>query len=220
VRREQSGVCVIRTATVRERAGRKARLAAKVRAGAVASCLAILVPAWAAEDLNVTITGGADASGHTYTWRVANPGPSSIVEVRFPHYRAGLFFAPQGWSSECTALVHVGVKDEPGVCTARAGSPGEGIAPGRFATFSMQIAPAGAKRGRGEVTLRFDDGTEMRVGGVELSQAEGLGDKYVSLIGLGLVFMIFILAQAIRKRRKTAMPAGGGRAGGRGFRSG
>jgi hypothetical protein len=54
------------------------------------------------------------------------------------------------------------------------------------------------------VTLRFDDGTEMRVGGVELPHAEGLGDKYVSLIGLGLVFMIFILAQAIRKRRRRS----------------
>ncbi len=176
------------------------------------------MPAWAAEDRNVTITGGADASGHTYAWQVANTGDSSIVEVRFPHYRAGLFFAPQGWSTNCTALVHVGVKDEPGVCTARAVSPGEGIAPGRSATFSIQVAPAGAKRGRGEATVRLADGTEMRVGGVELPQAEGLGDKYVSLIGLGAVFMIFIVAQAIRKRRKTAKPAGGGPAGERGFR--
>jgi hypothetical protein len=173
----------------------------------------------AAHGQTVVITGGADASGHTYTWQVANNGESPIVEVRFPHYRAGLFFVPPGWSQDCTALVHVGVKDEPGVCAARAGSPGEGIASGRSATFSMQVAPAGAKRGRGEATVRLADGTEMRVGGVEFPQAEGLGDKYVSLIGLGAVFIIFILAQAIRKRRKTAMPAGGGPGAGKESRS-
>jgi len=203
---------------VRERADVKRRVWVWTRS--VAAGFALIGPASGVANPTVLITGGADASGHTYAWQVANNGASPIVQVRFPHYRAGLFFVPPDWSKECTALVHVGVKDEPGVCTARAGSPGKGIAPGRSTTFSMQIAPAGAKRGRGEVTLRFDDGTEMRVGGVELPQGEGLGDKYVSLIGLGLVFMIFILAQAIRKRRKPAIPAGGGPAGERGFRSG
>ena len=154
------------------------------------------------EGQTVVITGGADASGHTYTWQVRNGGASPIVEVRFPHYRAGLFFPPPGWSSDCTALVHVGAKDEPGVCTARAAAPADGIAPEQFAPFSMQIAPAGAKRGPGEVTVRFADGSEARVAGVELPRQEGLGDKYVSLIALGGVFTIFVMAQAVRKRRR------------------
>jgi len=65
----------------------------------------------------------------------------------------------------------------------------------------MQIAPGGVKRGPGEVTVRFADGSETRVSGVELPQQEGLGDKYVSLIALGGVFTIFVIVQAVRKRR-------------------
>ena len=149
-----------------------------------------------------SITGGADASGHSYTWQVRNGGASPIVEVRFPHFRAGLFFPPPGWSNDCTALVHVGAKDEPGVCTARAVAPADGIAPGQSVAFSMQIASSGAKRGPGEVTVRFADGSETRVAGVELPQQEGLGDKYVSLIALGGVFIIFVAVQAVRKRRQ------------------
>jgi hypothetical protein len=173
----------------------------------LAACLALIGPASASGDPTATITGGADASGHTYTWQVNNGGVSSIVEVRFPHYRAGLFFSPQGWSGDCTALVHVGTKDEPGICTARATAPADGIAPGRSAPFSMQIAAAGAKRGPGEVVLRFADGSETRVAGVELPQQEGLGDKYVSLIALGGVFIVFAAVQAIRKRRRRVSRA-------------
>jgi hypothetical protein len=162
---------------------------------------ALLGPASAVANPTVSIIGGADASGHTYTWQVRNGGASPIVEVRFPHYRGGLFFSPLGWSSDCTALVHVGAKDEPGVCTARAVAPADGIAPGQSVAFSMQIASSGAKRGPGEVTVRFADGSETRVAGVELPQQEGLGDKYVSLVALGGVFTIFVIAQAVRKRR-------------------
>lgn len=175
---------------------------------------ALLGSASALANPTVPITGGADASGHTYTWQVRNSGVSPIVEVRFPHYRAGLFFPPPGWSSDCTALVHVGAKDEPGVCTARAAAPTDGIAPGRSAVFSMQISPVGAKRGPGEVAVRFADGDEIRIAGVELPQQEGLGDKYVSLIALGGVFIIFVSVQAIRKRRPRVKRADEGRAAG------
>ena len=176
---------------------------------------ALLCPASTLANSSVSITGGADASGHTYTWQVHGGGTSPIVEIRIPHYRAGLFFAPQGWLSDCTAQVKVGAKDEPGICTARAAAPTDGITPGRSATFSMQIASAGAKRGLGEVTVRFADGSETRVTGVELPQSEGLGDKYVSLIALGGVFVIFVVVQAVRKRRKWVKRADEGRAVGR-----
>ena len=157
---------------------------------------------WTAGNAPVVITGGTDASGHTYTWQVNNGGVSPIVEVRFPHSHGGLFFPPPGWSSDCTAMVHVGTKDGPGVCAVRAPAPADGIAPGRSVTFSMQIAPAGAKRGPGEVTVRFADGSETRIAGVELSQREAIGDKNLPLFGLGGAFTIFVIAQAVRERRR------------------
>jgi len=65
----------------------------------------------------------------------------------------------------------------------------------------VQIPPGGAKRGIGEVIARAADGNEIRVGGVELPQQEGLGDKYVSLIALGAVFIVFVAVRAVRKGR-------------------
>lgn len=177
---------------------------ATLRRWFVPAAYSALIVAAAANGAEVVITGGADASGHTYTWQVHNGGASPIVEVSFPHYRAGLFFAPPNWSIDCTALVNVGVKDEPGVCTARAVAPADRLSPGQSVAFSMQIASAGAKRGPGEVTVRFADGNETRVAGVELPQQEGLGDKYMSLIALGGVFTIFVIAQAVRNRRRRS----------------
>ena len=187
---------------MRERADAMRGVCVWTRLVAAGIYFALLGSASAVANPSVPITGGADVSGHTYTWQIQNGGVSPIVEVRFPHYRGGLFFPPPGWSNDCTALVHVGAKDEPGVCTARAAAPADGIAPGQSVAFSMQIAPAGAKRGPGEVTVRFADGSETRVAGVELPQQEGLGDKYVSLIALGAVFVIFVAVQAVRKRRQ------------------
>jgi len=171
---------------------------------------AMLVTACAsvADGQAVVITGGADASGHTYSWQVRNEGASPLVEIHFPHFRGGLFFPPKGWSGDCTALVQVGAKDEPGICTARAPAPADGIAPRQSAPFSMQIASSGAKRGLGEVIVRFADGSEARVAGVELPQREAAGDKNLPLYGLGGLFAIFVIAQAIRKRRRRATSAG------------
>jgi hypothetical protein len=168
----------------------------------VAAAFALLGPEGAAGNPTVAIVGGADATGTTYTWQVKNDGVSPIVEVRFPHSHRALFFPPGGWSSDCTALDPVGTRQEPGVCAARAPSPADGIAPGRSATFSMQIAPASAKRGLGEVVVRVADDNEIRVAGVELPRQEAASDKNLPLFGLGGVFAIFVIAQAVRKKRR------------------
>ncbi|MGB2985820.1 MAG: hypothetical protein WBE26_08045 [Phycisphaerae bacterium] len=148
--------------------------------------------------LKVTITGGADASGQNYTWTVTNKHTSPIVYVEFPHYHAGLFFAPKGWSTESTALVRVGYKDEPGVCIAKSDSPTAGISAGQSVTFRMGIAPLPTRRGKGTVRVRFADGTEAGVTGVELPQPEVIGDKYAPLIGLGAIFLVWMVVRTVR----------------------
>ena len=164
--------------------------------------LSVALPV-AAGSPKVTITGGADTSGHNYSWTVTNEHTSPVVYVAFPHYRAGLFFTPAGWAAKSTFLVDAGVEERPGVCTARADPPTAGIPPGRSAQFGMQIAARGAQRGPGQVTVRFADGTETIVSGVELPQPETFGDKYLSLIGLGLVFGVAIVAREWHVRRKS-----------------
>lgn len=167
-----------------------------------------------------TITGGADPAGYSYTWTVTNKHTSPIVHVEFPHYHGALFFAPEDWSVECTFLVNVGVEDRPGVCTARnvlfAEAPAGfarnntalGSKPGSARDtldFRMQVLLRGTRRGQGQVLVRFADGSEVYVAGVELPQREAVGDKYVPLIGLGLIFLIWVIARS-RSRAKRQTP--------------
>ena len=155
----------------------------------------------------MSVSGGADESGHRYAWTVTNETDRAIVELRFPHYRATLFFAPDGWTTDqSTNIVNVGVPDRPGVCVARASTPGRRIQPRHSATFTMQTAD-GAKRRAGTVTVRFVDGAELSVGGVELPHREGLGERYVSLIGLGAIFAAWMLARSLRRGSAAPAPA-------------
>lgn len=148
-----------------------------------------------ADDPKVTITGGGDFSGHKYSWTVTNEsaeGGSPIVYVEFPQYRADLFLAPTGWSTKITGRT----------CIAQGDSTSR-IDPGLTKTFSLRVGPAGAQRGVGKVLIRFADGTECKVGGVEVPQSETIGDKYVSLIGLGLALVV-VAAVHWSRTRKTS----------------
>ncbi len=150
---------------------------------------------------DVSITGGADESGHQYAWSVTNETDRTIVELRFPHYRASLFFAPDGWDTQdSTCIVNVGVPDRPGVCVARAATPAGGLRPGHSATFRMQVGGA-VKRRSAAVSVRFADGSETTVGGVELPHRERVSEQYVSLIGLGVIFTGWVAVRLMRKRR-------------------
>ena len=171
---------------------------------AVGWWLLLAPPGMAADPPKVTITGGADASGHNYNWTVANETASPIVHLEFPHYHATLFFAPEGWSTECTFLVNVGVDDRPGICRAHVDSPASGIAPGRSAPFSMQVATRAVQRAGGEVTVRTADGAEIVITGVELPEPETTSDKYVSLVGLAAVLLVAVALQRGRGRGKPA----------------
>lgn len=166
-------------------------------------CVSVIgsLPAVAQQPL-VTITGGADPSGTTYQWTVTNRHSSPIVYIEFPHYRATLFFAPEGWStSESTNLLAEGHPVKPGSCIARAQSDVVGILSQRSADFRMQISPGEIRRGSGKVTLHFADESKSVVRGVELPQRQSLGDQYVSLIGLGGIFIIFLTVKSLKKKR-------------------
>ena len=164
-----------------------------------------LVPALgvaAGPPVAVTITGGSDAIGQQYRWVVTNDDPSPIVAVEFPHFRAGLFVGPDGWTSDCTGLVGVGAKDEGGVCSARSSLGQGGIARGHSAAFRMQISAKGAQRSAGAVGIQFADGRKASVLGVELPHPESVGDKLIPLVGLGAVGVIWIVLQALRKKKR------------------
>lgn len=161
-----------------------------------------------AEGPQVTIEGGPDATSQLYVWTVTNNYRSAIVHIEFPHYRANLFTAPGGWKIECTNLEAIGVRDPTGACTASIEDSRSGNAESRSATFRMQIGGRGAKRGLGAVVVRFADGVTHTIAGVSVPTAELPGDRNIPLIGLGMVFMIFLVARAARRRRGRAAESG------------
>ncbi len=155
-----------------------------------------------ADEPIVTIEGGMQDTDD-YSWEITNHGDKPIVYVEFPHFHADLFTPPRGWEIECTFLVNVGVPEKPGICTATATDPADGIQPGRTARFDMRIAKLETYRGEGEAKLRFSDGTETIVGGVELPRGLTLAERSGPALGFAVVVLIMILV-GTRARKKRA----------------
>ena len=159
------------------------------------------------------IEGGADTTGQHYRWTVTNEHTSPIVYAEFPHHRADVFTPPEGWTPKCRYLV--GGKETnrgPAMCSATAPGPDRGITQGQSAEFRMRIAPKGAKRGRGEVKIRFADGTTTVMAGVELPSPETAAERYIRLAGFGVLFAVFLLVRTAWTRRRrseqSAPPSG------------
>ena len=168
-------------------------------------CTSVVAPAARAEEPKVIITGGADETQHEYTWRVANRSSARMVRIEFPHYAADLFIPPDGWrqgSRQEMNLVRVGWDFRPGLCWAEAEPGFEGLGPGLAAVFQMRVG--GALRSAGTVTVKFDDGTQVQVAGVELPTQPPQTSPWVALVGIGLIFALFIVYHERRRRKASA----------------
>jgi len=175
------------------------------RCALVAAAVAISAPwaVFAADPPLVTITGGSADSGHNYTWSVTNRYTSPIVRITFPHYRATVFDVPDGWNGKCTHLLGSGSTDEPGTCTAELLAPESSIQRGTSELFTMRVWQSGTQRTRATVSIWFADGTQLDVPGVELPARESFGDRYVSLLGLGSIFLVWLMVRAVRGKKVT-----------------
>jgi hypothetical protein len=158
---------------------------------------------------SVEITGGYDGVERAYKYQIKNRGQSPVVYVEIPHYRADSFEAPQNWTEKSTNLVVIYPPADPGVCTATARSPEDGIAPGRSANFRMHQSLAEAVNGKRDVKVRFADGREEIVSGVEVSvPVQSRTMALYPAIVLGLVLLAFAVWRARRPQRagRTAAP--------------
>ncbi len=153
----------------------------------------------------VTITGGPDATGHNYTWTITNHHAAAITAIAFPHYRADTFTPPEGWTGDITNFRGRGATE--GLCSGKAEAPGAAIAPGGSAEFYLRVAPKGAKRGTRAARVSFEDGREVLVQ-VETPVREPFLERNMTLVGLGVMFAIFLLVA--RLRRKPAPEASEG----------
>lgn len=160
---------------------------------------------------DVVITGGADETQHTYTWQVTNRSDARIVRIEFPQYGADLFETPENWKQGTQKemnLVNVGWNHkESGRCWAEPVPPYSGLAPGGTARFGMRIAGMGAMRSTGTVRVKFDDGTEATVAGVELPHMPNRPSVYLAPLGMGALLFLFIFVREYRRRRQSKVTA-------------
>ncbi len=158
----------------------------------------------AAASAQVTITGGLNRAERQYVWTVSNNGNQPVVSVQIPHYRGNIFEAPEGWEFEITNKAEVGMKNEPGLVTARA-TGGLAIRPGQSAEFRLRFAPGNLTAPADRVaTVTLIDGSTLSIPGVEVPWPIPWLTRYGQLVVFGAIFLGFLIIQALRNRRKKA----------------
>ena len=152
-----------------------------------------------ADEPQVVITGGADATGQTFRWTISNEHRVPISYVEIPHYGAVSVEAPNGWNGDLTARGGEGGRR--GKLMAKAEFPWARIPQGGAAVFSMHLPGAGRARGVRDALVRFQDGTEILVS-LEVPLKETVGQRNVPLIALGAIFGLYVIVQALRRRSR------------------
>jgi len=163
-------------------------------------------PVAAGLESKVRIEGGFDPESHSYRWTVHNEAASPIVFAAFPQQQADLFTGPPGWEVRGREN-EAPLRNESGAlmfsAQAPAGAPG--IGPGRSGEFEMRIKPKKSPtRGKGEVWVKFADGREAWIGGVEVPLPPTASSKYLRLIALAILFAVFVVGRSLWNRRRRS----------------
>jgi hypothetical protein len=161
------------------------------------------------QDAPVEISGGRNDDGSFYTWVVHNHSDSPICYVEFPHYHADLWIVPEGWKKEATNLAGVpGPKAAESVARTWKEDPELGIPPGGSARFRLRTGRREIYRGRGTVTVRLANGTELKIKDVEVPSAPSRLDLAAAPIALGVLFVAFVIFHTARRKRAARRNAG------------
>lgn len=156
----------------------------------------------------VVITGEVvpEAPNH-FRWIIRNDGTGNIVSFRAPRHLGQDAVMPPRWSYELPK----GATETSGEVLYRADAPVAGIGPGETGTFEihdLRLQRVGRTKRAADVVVGFADGTELVISGVLCPAEETIVEKNIPLFGLGGMFAIFLIAQAVRKRRRGAAQAG------------
>ena len=174
--------------------------------------LIILVAAWILTPVssyaqNIEVLGGPDQSGHNYTWTIKNHSDIPITEVIIPHFRGDLFGpVPHGWEHEATEIPGKTSTGKAGTCHYRSTNRGiYSVGKGEEIQFHMRIAPKGAPKGLGVVTIIFQDGSKMEINNVPVSVPEAWLSQNAPFLGMAVCFIIFVVVMSRKSntRKKT-----------------
>jgi len=180
-----------------------------VRAAGWLSLLALAGPrVLAADEPQVSISGGVDQTNRQfYRWTIVNRYTSPLVSVEFPQYHGDLFTPPDGWSQKWKNKASVGGgEDAPGWVRTAAKGPAQGIQPGGTVTFQLRVSHAGALTRPGSVKVRFADGSEVVLKGVQVPSSQTFFEQNIMVFGMAVLFVIAVVWH-LRNRRKSAAAA-------------
>ena len=155
----------------------------------------------------VVIDGGRDpVQVNFYRWTVTNRGGRAITRFEFPRYLVDDLASPTGWTHEIVKTDSTGRAIKPHRIVYKANSAASAIHAGGSLVFEAQINIDKATPGRQPVTIGFDDGSTIQIADVEIPWDYPWLEKHALLIGMGSLFAVFLIVQAIRSRRQK--PAG------------
>jgi hypothetical protein len=163
-------------------------------------------PAPSADSAEVVVEGySAPDNPQEFEWMVENHGKVPIVRFRTQHFLGKLTVPPHGWiRSKMTGNIGEHQVRETGILEFSVEKRPGGIFPNGRQAFRLRLDPTWTRAlTRATVEVEFADGRIVEIPNVYCpAKAPFLRDNY-PVVGLGSIFVIFIIAQAARNRRKA-----------------
>ncbi len=186
----------------------------RLRVGMFVPILMLLAPnVVTGGEADVSVEGErSEANRFDYIWTVTNRSDKRITSLVVDHYYGKTVTPPKGWvRSNMTGNWGEGQPLEPGIIEFSVEEPLKAIGRGQTREFKVNIDRLwrGACK-RQTVTVGFDDGTTLEIPGVVCPSDEDWFKKNVSLVGLGVMFAVFVLWRIVfgGKKKTDGSPAG------------
>lgn len=163
----------------------------------------LILPAFALADEGVTVVGDINPdNARQFVWQITNNGRKPIVWFEASHYLGKLVDPPEGWAqTKLTANIGLGEKAAVGVVRCEAKTSSDAIRPGQKKAIGLRLDRRGGYCEPGEVTVGFADGSTAVLRGVLCPAKEPFLRNNYPVIGLGVMFGLFLLYKVARSRK-------------------
>jgi hypothetical protein len=153
----------------------------------------------------VTIEGRIpEDNSQEFEWLVTNRSSTPITRFKTQHFLGTVVVPPEGWvESAMTGNISRQQKRENGILEFTAGPGNPGIPPGREQAFRTRIHHTWSRYVVPRtVEVDFAGGRTVQVSGVLCPAKSPFLRENYPVVGLGAMFAIFLVVQAIRRRRR------------------
>lgn len=167
------------------------------------------LPPQQSQEAGVTVIGRKRPDNkRDFVWIIRNNTMKSIDLVEVDHYEGTQLFKPPDWvETHRTGKVGIGIKPEPGKIRIEAKTKDARIHPKEKLRFGLRLSHRGGYVAPGTVRIGFSDGTELVLKDVPCPARPPFWLKHFPLIGLSVMFAMFLAAEILldrRRRRRSA----------------